>query len=131
MIVTYGLSTLDLNFSDLDDVVLVIYTNDINDELILSIDELLLSNHIKFKVSNGENFSFNVSLSVWEKFTENISTLIFSGTLIDNQFTYKHLECMKHLENIFIEKMDYSFFNNEEIKNIFQLNRICINGINL
>ena len=39
MIVTYGLSNLDLYFSDLDDTVLVIYTNEITDDLILSIDE--------------------------------------------------------------------------------------------
>ena len=125
MIVTYGLSNLDLNFSDLEEIVLVIYTNEITDELILSIDELLLCNHIKFQTNIGENFIFNVSQSVWEKFTENITSLIFSGTLIENQFTNIHLQCMKCLENLYIEKMNYPFFIKEEIS---KLKRIYING---
>ena len=128
MIVTYGLSNLDLYFSDLDDTVLVIYTNEITDDLILSIDDLLLSSHIEFKVSVGENFVFNVSLSVWEKLTENIKSIIFSGILIDNQFTYQHMECMKCLENLFIEKINHSFLYNDEIKSLSNIKRICING---
>lgn len=130
MIVTYGLSTLDLNFRDLDDVVLVIYTNEITDELILSIDDLLLSNHIKFEPYVGDNFLFNVSLPVWQKFTENVNSLIFSGTLLENQFTYNHIVCMKHLENIYVEKMDKPFLNLDEIKNLLYLKRIIINANN-
>jgi hypothetical protein len=131
MIVTYGLSSLDKFFSDLEDVVLVIYTNEITDELILSIDELLLSNHINFKSFTGEKILFSVSLPVWEKFTENITSLIFSGSLVENQFTYSHVECMKCMENLFIEEINYPFLNEEEIKNIYHLKRVTMNGNNL
>jgi Leucine-rich repeat (LRR) protein len=128
MIVTYGLSTLDLNFSDLDDVVLIIYTNEISDEFILSIDDLLLSPNIKFETGLDKKIKFNVSLPVWKKFTENIKSLIFSGNLIENQFTYNHLECMKFLENLYIENMDYPFLNMEEIQHLSNLKRIYLNG---
>lgn len=128
MIITYGLTSLDLYFSDLEEVVLVIYTNEITDELILSIDELLLSPHIKFQTSIDKKFIFNVSLPVWEKFTENITSLIFSGIFIENQFTDQHMECMKNLENIFIEEIDYPFLNKEEIQHLSNFKRIFING---
>jgi hypothetical protein len=130
MIVTYGLSSLDDYFSDLEDVVLVIYTNEISDELILAIDELLLSNHIKFQTSVEKNFKFNVSLPVWEKFTENTTSLIFSGALVNNQFTYNYLQSMKNLENMYIEEINYPFLNNEEIKTLLHLKRVTINGNN-
>jgi hypothetical protein len=128
MIVTYGLSSLDKFFSDLEDVVLVIYTNEISDELILSVDELLLSNHINFKSFTGEKILFSVSLPVWEKFTENVTSLIFSGTLVEKQFTYNHLKCMKRIENLFIEEINYPFLNKEEIKNLLYLKRVTMNG---
>jgi hypothetical protein len=131
MIVTYGLSNLDLNFSDLEDVVLIIYTNEISDELILSIDDLLLSPNIKFEPVLDKKIIFNVSLPVWEKFTENIISLVFSGSLIENQFTYKHVECMLKLENLFIEELDYPFLNNIEMHHLSYLKRLCINGNHL
>jgi hypothetical protein len=128
MIVTYGLSSLNEYFNDLEDVVLVIYTNEITDELILSVDELLLSNHINFKSFTGEKILFSVSIPVWEKFTENVTSLIFSGELVENQFTYNHLKCMKRLENLFIKEINYPFLNKEEIKNLLHLKRVIMNN---
>jgi hypothetical protein len=130
MIVTYGLSSLDDFFSDLEDVVLVIYTNEISDELILSIDELLLSNHINFKTFSEEKLLFSVSLPIWEKFTENITSLIFSGALVENQFTYNHLKYMKLVENLFIQEINYPFLHKEEMENIPHIKRIIMNGNN-
>ena len=131
MIVTYGLCSLNLYFNDLEDVVLIIYTNEVTDELILSIDELLLSPNIKFEPSLDKKITFNVSFPVWKKFTENITSLIFSGNLTEIQFTYKHIECMLKLDNLFIEEMEYPCLNKENILSISHLKRVYMNGIHL
>jgi len=131
MIVTYGLCSLNLYFNDLEDVVLIIYTNEVTDELILSIDELLLSPNIKFEPVFDKKITFKVSLPVWKKFTENITSLLFSGTLTENQFTYKYIECMLKLDNLFMEQMDNPCLNKENILTLSHLKRVYINGNHL
>jgi len=123
--------------SDNKDPYLVITTNEINNDIIKSIDTLTTKNII-FQVPLGVDvisrditFDFTVDLWLWNIFIRDIEYLEFAGKLVKNQLNSKHFEEMTSLKGLSIGSTTYPLFDNEDISKLPMIRYVSLNGYGL
>ena len=115
---------------------LVVTTNKITDDIILSIDinikRVIFQIPIELDYNKRDiTFDFLVDYYVWKQFAEKIEYLDFAGKLVKNQFTAKHLACMSALRGLYIGSTDYPLFDNEDISILPIRIEVFLNGYGL
>lgn len=99
---------------------LVIYTNEITQEILDSIDTEKNQNII-FEIPDKQGymvFDLQVELWQWRFFSRYIQSLVFRGTLVQKQFTAEHFEQMIRLDFLVIGATSYPLFENEDISKL-------------
>ena len=118
---------------------LVVTTNEINNEIIKSIDTFYVKNIIfqiplntmDSNVKRDITFDFKVDISVWQLFVRNIEYLEFNGKLVRNQLNVSHFECMSSMKELYIGSTDYPLFDNEDVSTLPLINYVLLNGYGL
>lgn len=118
---------------------LVVTTNEINNEIIKSIDTFYVKNIIfqiplntmDSNVKRDITFDFKVDISVWQLFVRNIEYLEFNGKLVRNQLNVSHFECMTSMRELYIGSTDYPLFDNEDVSTLPLINFVLLNGYGL
>ena len=106
----------------------------INDALIKTIEssftKVIFLNKKTDKNWNERNrFDFQVSLSVWKKFSKNLEYISFLGIFVDNQFTVEHLNCMRKLKYLQIGGTEYLLFDGEDTSTLPMIQDVVLWGL--
>ena len=109
---------------------LVIYTNEITEEVLDGVDTEKTPNII-FAIPRGCDYrviELQVDLFVWKMFAQHIESLAIRGTLVDKQFTAAHFEGMTQLRYLSIGATSYPLFEDEDISNVPVIKRFYTGG---
>lgn len=113
-----------------------VYTNNVKDEILEQID-VPMTRYVSFHCphtngpSSNTEIRFNVTLSKWKEFAQNLKGLQFMGKLVDNGFNSIHIDNLGNLEYLQICATNYPLFQNEEFPRVPQLKKFYINGYGL
>jgi hypothetical protein len=116
---------------------LVVCTNKIDDDLLNMID-IRTTKNIVFQIPTGQphnmrdiTFDFQVSDFAWSIFARDIQRIEFRGVFTNNQFTAKHLQCMRSIQGLYIGATEYPLFKGEELSDIPMIKYVALNGYGL
>lgn len=114
-----------------DDYALVIYTNEITNEILQSVE--ITAHKVLFSMPFGKKpmnmvIDFKADFDVWVTFLRQMDGVGFAGSITNKHLTVAHFENMPRLKYLYIGHTDYSLFDGEDISALPTLKILTLNG---